>query len=291
MTSTRKPTAYESLLAGSVSGMAAVVVCHPLDVIRTKIQLNHNLTLSQAVQLSWSEGGIKGLYKGFVMPFVAQVMYKSIIFATNTVSQNYLFQGSTSYSSMFLSGTIAGSVNAIVVSPVEVIRTTQIQSNAGQSGISSKSQLPLSQTIKHIYTQRGFGGFWISLLPAIVRDGPGIGFYLLAFDKSKQSLLKWSNSSSSSEPPKTCPIWIRLVSGSLAGIAFWTWGMPIDTIKTIIESNLKSSQANISIFSILKGVKVWDLYRALPVAYIRGIPSAAVTLTAYDICLDYLIRD
>jgi hypothetical protein len=283
----RKISAFDSLLAGSASGMAAVLVCHPLDLIRTKMQIQHTLSISQAFKASWSEGGIKSLYKGFSMPFVAQVGYKSIIFVTNTLSQQYLFTNSTSYISMFLSGTIAGSVNGLVVAPVEIVRTTQIMSK----GADGTGQMPVSQAIRHIYQHRGFGGFWMTLLPTIIRDGPGIGLYLIAFDKTKKWLLSQGGYDSKTT---SCPVWMRLVAGSFAGIAFWTWGMPIDSLKTRIESSIKAHGHNMSIAEIVKqqirGVKLIELYRALPVAYVRGIPSAAVTLTTYDLCLEYLLR-
>lgn len=286
---TKQINAIDSLLAGSASGMAAVLVCHPLDVIRTKMQIQSSLSITEAFRASWSEGGMKSLYKGFVMPFIAQVGYKSIIFVTNTLSQQHIFHNDTSSSSMFLSGTIAGSVNGTVVAPVEIIRTTQIMSKG--TGGTGSGQMPLSQAVKLIYQQRGITGFWISVLPTIIRDGPGIGFYMIAFDKSKQWLMKQSEINAKSA---SCPIWIRLLAGSLAGIAFWTWGMPIDSMKTRIESSIKLHGSSMSISEIIRqqirGTKWIDLYRALPVAYIRGIPSAAVTLTTYDLCLEYLLQ-
>lgn len=281
---TTPPTPFESLIAGSISGMAAVIACHPLDVIRTKMQVEHNLSIRQAVSSSIQDNGIRSLYKGFFVPFAAQIVYKSIIFATNTASNTFLFHNKSDLSTIFLSGTIAGSVNGLVVSPVEIIRTTQIM--AAKEGI-NKSVLG---AVKYILQNRGPLGLWVGLPPTIARDGPGMGFYMIAFHECKK--LIQSIDGSQGNPPTMLN---RLVSGSLAGISFWTWAIPIDTVKTIIETSIRSSHQGqgtlaSTVVKHLRQMKLADFYRALPVAYIRGIPSAAVTLTVYDLLVEKMVK-
>lgn len=270
------PTAFESLVAGSVSGMAAIVVCHPLDVFRTKMQID-SVSVSNAIRLTYQEGGFSSFYKGIAVPFAAQAVFKSVIFGVNTMSQKHIFHGQISTMNTFLSGLIAGTVNGLVVAPVEAIRTTQILSKTSGSGATT-----VSLAIKSIYANRGLFGFWYTFPPAALRDGPGMGFFMLAFDVCKRKLMQLTN-----EQSKTVPVWIRLVSGSMAGVAFWTWAMPIDTVKTIIESTLVNKT---SLADSIKGLDWIRLYRALPVAYLRGIPSAAVTLTVYDSLISWMLN-
>lgn len=281
----RSPTPLESLIGGSISGMASVIVCHPLDVIRTKIQVDHHLTLRQAIVTPFKESGFAGFYKGFTVPFAAQIVYKSIIFATNTASNTYLFHNKTDGLSVFLSGTIAGSVNSLVVSPVEIIRTTQIM--AAKDGANKT----MFDAIKHVVKHRGPLGLWVGLPPTIARDGPGMGCYMIAFSQSKKFIQ--SIDGTQGKPPTMLN---RLVSGALAGIAFWTYALPIDTIKTIIETSIRSTQQagggslKATVMQHLREMKFIDFYRALPIAYIRGIPSAAVTLTVYDLIVEKMVE-
>jgi hypothetical protein len=277
------PTAFESLIAGSLSGMAAVLACHPLDVLRTKMQVNHDMTVSQAISSTVRESGLKSLYKGFLVPFYAQIVYKSVIFATNTASNTMFFQGKNDVWSTFFSGCIAGSVNGLVVSPVEIIRTTQIMS-AKEGG---------SQTVfgamKYVFNQRGVLGFWVGLPPTIARDGPGIGVYMIAFNQCKKFIQSVDGTQGGGPT-----VLNRMLSGALAGIAFWTWALPIDTFKTIIETSIRANQVQggslmTTVMQHVRTMRVSDFYRALPVAYLRGIPSAAVTLTAYDLAVEQLI--
>eukprot|EP00981_Chlorochromonas_danica_P011880 scaffold4338_cov183-Ochromonas_danica.AAC.4 len=249
------------------------------------MQIDHLSTL-QAIRKTL-QNGFQGLYSGFNVPFCAQAVFKSVMFCTNTLSRQYLFQGDHSTSSLFTSGLIAGSVNSLIVAPVEIVRTHQILA-AGSSSSSS-----LWQIMSGLRAQHGLSVFWSGWPPAILRDGPGVGVYLLTFEEMKKYLLqRHSPSSSSSSTTAPPPLWVRVVSGSTAGIAFWTWAIPIDTIKTLIESTYRSStnKSNITFFEVIKQVRdqinLSRMYRALPLAYMRGIPSAAVTLTVYDIVIE-----
>lgn len=270
------PTALESLVAGSISGMAGIVVCHPLDVIRTQMQIK-SLSLGKSITLINQEGGVRAFFKGIGVPFAAQAVYKSLIFSTNTLSQKYIFHGVNSPMNIFLSGLIAGAVNSAIVAPVEAIRTTQILAATSGSGATT-----ITKAVKSIYMNRGVVGLWYSYPPTVLRDGPGMGFYMLAFDVCKRQLMEWTNT-----PSNAVPIWIKMSAGSMAGIAFWTWAMPIDTVKTVIESTLVNKT---SLSESIKGLDWMRLYRALPVAYMRGIPSAAVTLTVYESLVTWMLQ-
>jgi hypothetical protein len=120
--SAHSPTIFHSLFAGSVSGMASIAVCHPFDVLRTKMQLNSHLSIATVFQ-SDMKNGFLSFYKGITGPFFAQALYKSIIFASNTMCHRYLFSDVYSSFTIFCSGTIAGTVNSLVVAPVEIVRT------------------------------------------------------------------------------------------------------------------------------------------------------------------------
>lgn len=274
----RAPTPLESFVAGSISGMSVILVCHPLDVLRTRIQVNQNGWKTD-IKESWKEGGLKSIYKGMLVPFWAQVVYKSVIFFTNSLSNKYIFDNKQSSGITFLSGCIAGSTNAAVVAPVELIRTNMIMKQDNKS---------VFVLIKSLTKDHGIRRLWYNFPLTAIRDGPGIGFYLLTFEKSKSFFMK-------SFDKKDCPTWIRLLSGSLSGIAFWTWGLPIDTVKTMIESTITQQQYSqqslrSNIQSKLGQLKWNHILTALPVAYLRGIPSAAVVLTVYDLMIDVLIR-
>ena len=141
-------------------------------------------------------------------------------------------------------------------------------------------------TIRSIISEGGITSLWRGLLPAAARDGPGIGVYLLTFEHCKLALDKGTSSSNST-------IWSKLLAGACAGIAFWVVGLPIDTIKANIEASPPSTTWNQLYLQQRQWIQqrgIGHLFRAWPVAFGRGIPSAAVTLTTFDLVSEALVQ-
>lgn len=317
----------DAITAGSISGMVAILFCHPIDVLRTKLQIPGKgaaypkMLPRSVIHTSLNfirQNGILSLYCGFWMPFCAQAFYKSVIFSTNTLSNQFLSgRNMNNEGKIFISGFLAGSINAAFVSPVEIIRTRQIILQTVESNSSGGQLL---EAIKLIYAEGGKYGFWRSFYPTILRDGPGIALYLLIFDLTKASFvnrLPLRHDSVTIGAPH-CPLEIRIAAGSFAGLAYWMWALPIDAMKTIIESeyrpitslkssiinrnfSIRSSNSNIPSFLAVFGdsTLLWNtlrlngfswLYRAWPFAVMRGIPSAAITLTTYDLLCEHLLH-
>lgn len=217
MTASRA-TPTESFIAGSSAGMSAITVCHPLDVLRTRLQISKSQqSLLQIVRKVTLEKGYFALYDGFLLPFCAQSIYKAVIFSTNTFSSAYVFDNRKNPASTFMSGLIAGVVNSTLVAPVEIIRTRQIIH-------SSNSYKSFIKCVREIGYESGILGFWRTFAPTALRDGPGIGFYMLTFDFTKQIIGgSFTLDSNATVPPKPPSFLVRLLSASAAGIAFWIW--------------------------------------------------------------------
>jgi solute carrier family 25 carnitine/acylcarnitine transporter 20/29 len=248
------------------------------------------VSFQSCVRELFRKEGIQGFYRGFSSPFIAQGLYKSVIFSTNSFVQRNLFHSSRSNAALFASGLISGSVNAWVVAPVEIVRTSLILAER------DKQSASLFTTIRNITSQRGISGLWKGLLPAVARDGLGMGFYFLAFDKFKTWLSASDNSVS---------LGARIFAGAMAGAAFWVVALPVDTIKTVVEAQTisastgsKTAGNRTNSWKLLTSVTqqllneggVARLYRAWPMAFGRGLPSAAITLTTYDMCMNMILE-
>jgi hypothetical protein len=239
------------------------------------------------------EGGASLFYRGFTAPFFAQGLYKSVIFSTNTVVNKHLFDDKSDFArqlnphfKVFLSGCIAGTASSVLVSPIEQIRTQQITMAAGSAGGVWDRVALITDGGRRVPR------LWRSLLPTVLRDAPGVGLYLLTFAAVKDVI----GSRSAAVQPHHLSLHERLAAGSLSGVAFWLWGFPIDTVKTRIESSEAAGSKSTQMSRLLS--TTWSLYRAgggvrvfyrgLPVALLRGVPAAAVTLAFYDSVLELL---
>lgn len=105
-----------SLISGSIAASISTVLCHPIDVVRTELQVNRELLsarecvkrICEYLHLPGPSGvivpgahparcyatvkeeGPRGLFKGMSAPLAAQAVYKAVIFGVNTSSQSVL---------------------------------------------------------------------------------------------------------------------------------------------------------------------------------------------------------
>lgn len=68
-----------------------------------------------------------------------------------------------------------------------------------------------------------------------------------------------------------------LTAGSAAGLGYWTYAYPFDTIKTKVQSGQTYSQVFKSIAS-----NVSVLFRGFPIVVMRSIPVNAVSFMIYE---------
>ena len=144
-----------------------------------------------------------------------------------------------------------------------------------------------SKVIKELLASGGVLGLWRSVFATVLRDGPGLGFYFLAFHQAKQELHKHSSMSQQSVSSLSFPR--KVLAASLAGAAFWIYALPVDTVKTLIEASSAKEESKIGSVRTLRGM--WSkgatnrVINAYPIAILRGIPASVVTLLTHDVML------
>jgi hypothetical protein len=209
-------------------------------------------------------------------PFFAQAVYKSIVFSTHHVTSDYIFTGPKSMYTDFSAGCIAGTVNTVVVAPVEQVRTRMILKN-----------MHYWECVRGIVQSTGVSGLWRGFIPAALRDGPGVGVFFAVSSSVKRVLNEW-------DTEKRYQYTIKIIAGSLAGIGFWVYGLPLDTIKTNLESKLKTGNPVGLLTSTTRDLLaeggVSRLYRGWQAALTRGAPSSAITLTTYDVVYEHMMK-
>lgn len=300
-----------SIMAGSVAGMASTVVMYPFDVLRTKMQAS-GVSGSTAVyrgpvqvlQHTLYHGGVRALYTGIVPVLGAQGIYKSTVFAVNNVTQAFLLdfhrlehhkQGLLHYEPQlslldrFWSGAIGGAVNALLfVTPVEFVRNQMIAQHtkisSGQLARDSKQATSLD-IVRQSVSKHGWTSLWRGASWSVARDGWGCGWFFVTMAWTQQLLTAPGEKPSSSA---------TVVAGAMSGLAFWVASLPLDTIKTWVQSAdlgvTSSVTESVSIILRQEGPRgvVEKLFRGWQMAYGRGVPSAAITISVYSYIYMYL---
>jgi hypothetical protein len=320
-----------SLMAGSISGMASTAVLYPLDVLRTKMQSASILASSSGISNSASaaaanaatnrgplqvlkhtleHGGVRALYTGLTLPLAAQAIYKGTVFTVNNVMQTAIIDwrtwenhktgiirtGQLQDLDRFWCGAVAGGVNAaLFVTPVEFIRNqliaqhTKLADGGGPKAVGAADAVKQFRgswdVVRHSMSQHGLAALWRGVSWSIYRDTLGCGcfFYSMAWTQHQLT-----------EPGEQPGMTATIVSGGVAGLSFWVASLPLDTIKTWVQSSdlntTVSAQSAVEKIYRNSGVVgvVQQLFRGWQVAYTRGIPSAAITITIYSWAYRYL---
>ena len=304
-----------SLIAGSCSGILSTLILYPMDVIRTKMQTgNCGRGPINVLRHTIQHGGIQSLYIGMALPLGAQAVYKGTVFFVNDVTQNLICdfrewrysntssqqqsqQQKLTLVDKFWSGFMGGAVNgAIFVTPVELVRNQLIAQHTKLATLTIETVPSLSternfrgswDVIRQTVHSTGIRSLWRGIGWTVGRDGIGCGcfFYSIAFF---QQLLTPVNESPS--------FGTKVISGGLAGLAFWVVALPMDSIKTWVQSSELQAKS-ISVSKAVHKIYIENgvlgvtnaLLRGWQVAYGKGIPSAALIVVSYSFIYDSLI--
>lgn len=190
---------FRRFMSGAVSGSITACVLQPLDVIRTTQQSDLGRRAGVVATARWlaREQGALALFKGvdatFIRVFFGAGIYFTCLDAANRLVQRLLgSSGATGETgsrtrtssvassgkpiSSFISGALARSIAATIMSPVAVVKTRLEYAARGSSGFKN----PL-HGVAVIARTEGAAGLFRGLLPTIIRDAPYSGIYFAAY--------------------------------------------------------------------------------------------------------------
>lgn len=272
--------AAKSVLAGSVAGMSSVVVCHPLDTLRTRLQTapgRFNGSLIVCARQTLEHEGARALYKGFLPPFFSQAVYKAVIFTTSAKLRNDVLPASLGASSAaMLSGAVAGGLNALLVAPVELVRNRlQVQYEHPRA---SRRYRGAAHCVAQVVRQEGVWALWRGLPTTVLRDSLGLACYFLGYDFARARLRKVPALHGHDAA-------VLLTAGAVGGVSFWAVALPFDTVKSLIQVDGTRGEYTGLVTGTARLVRehgVSHLFRGWQAAFSRGIPGAAITFWAFD---------
>jgi solute carrier family 25 carnitine/acylcarnitine transporter 20/29 len=227
---------YQTFAAGSLAGIAQVIVGQPFDTVKVRIvtQSRANPVYSSALECARSikhTEGASSFYKGVASPLVCvsfstAIQFASYNFAKSMMVKENLRNGmanpeSFSIAQYGLMGAFAGLGYAQIAAPMEHIRTrlqvkSVIQKYSGAYDCLSKI------TRKH-----GVSGVYKGYSTTCVRDMIFFSLYFGPYEITKQYLLNKNVNST-----------LATVAGGVSsGVAAWTVTYPLDYLKTKIQTS------------------------------------------------------
>ncbi|XP_034473810.1 mitochondrial 2-oxodicarboxylate carrier [Drosophila innubila] len=282
------------LLSGGASSIAEVSLLLPLDVVKTRLQLQTNAVVKgqshyrgvfDAFAKIYRQEGITAFWRGIIPPLLIDTPRRAVKFMVFEQLKPVFFFGASKPTliTYALAGGCAGITEAIMQNPFEVIKVTQ-QANR-------KQKLSTIHVARTIFQSDGFGsrGFYKGVGATVARN---FIFHVMYFgffctmrdvtpickDRTNEFLRKCG---------------LALLSGWLGCIA----SIPFDVAKSRmqgpqpVQGQIKYSGALQTVSTIYREEGLRALYKGLTPQLMRGGPGGAILLLGYEYMTYLILRN
>uniref|UniRef100_A0A8I3WN38 Solute carrier family 25 member 48 n=1 Tax=Callithrix jacchus TaxID=9483 RepID=A0A8I3WN38_CALJA len=241
----------EDFAAGWIGGAASVIVGHPLDTVKTRLQagVGYRNTLS-CIRTVYRRESVFGFFKGMSFPLASIAVYNSVVFGVFSNTQRFLSQHRCqepeaspprTLSDLLLASIVAGVVSVGVGGPVDLIKIRlQLQTqpfrdaNLGlKSSAVALGEQPVYQGPVHciatIVRNEGLVGLYRGASAMLLRDVPGYCLYFIPY----VFLSEWITPEACAGP-SPCAVWL---AGGVAGAISWGTATPMDVVKSRLQAD------------------------------------------------------
>lgn len=261
-----------NLLAGATQATLVTIVGYPFDLIKSRMQTGSYLSTMHCIRDTVSTEGVTALYRGATAPWVSHLLKRPIQYPIAEWLKNRMPGTSNNY----LIGGLTGAIGPLFGTPLQVIKVGMQTSRVGDH--------TTSVYIRNILERNGISGMYRGLLPTVMKDtlfgASFIGHYYTLRDYFSDS---------------SRPDWIinipmpykTFISGAAAHCATWLLLIPIDTIKTKVQSSNETRSLYQIVLTTVKHDGVLALWRGVLPACLRTIPVSGVAMIGYESIRSY----
>jgi hypothetical protein len=173
---------YEDVLrnvgAAGSSAVIAVTGIHPIDVVKTRLQVSDGaraLGIGGTVSSILKKEGIPAFWKGIGAAWLRESSYTSLRLGLySPIKQGMGVSADSSFFLKFAAGSLAGAIGSLAGNPFDVIKT-RMMTNEG------KTPATMYQTTLDIYKYQTYTGFYrglqANMMRACVLNGTKMGCY------------------------------------------------------------------------------------------------------------------
>ncbi|KAH7865602.1 hypothetical protein Vadar_008779 [Vaccinium darrowii] len=288
---------YMKAISGSIGGTVEACCLQPIDVIKTRLQLDRSGAYKGIIHCGATVArteGVRALWKGLT-PFATHLTLKYAL----RMGSNAMFQtafkdsqtGKLSNSARLLSGFGAGVLEALViVTPFEVVKI-RLQQQKGLSPELLKYKGPI-HCARLIIREEGLLGLWAGAAPTVMRNGTNQAAMFTA--KNAFDVILWKKQEGDG---KILQPWQSMISGFLAGTAGPVCTGPFDVVKTRLMAQSRSPSVELkykgmvhAIRTIYKEEGLRALWKGLLPRLMRIPPGQAIMWAVSDQIIGFYER-
>ncbi|XP_069754538.1 solute carrier family 25 member 48 isoform X2 [Narcine bancroftii] len=290
-------------------GAASVIVGHPLDTVKTRLQAGHGSsnTVQCALRILKHEH-FAGFFKGLSFPLASIAVYNSVALGVFSNAQRVICQyryGEGSRRGPALADVVAASVvvglaTVTIGAPVDLVKIRlQMQTPSVRAakinlvGADSLHSIALNNQplyrgpvhcISRILRNEGIAGLYRGVGAMYLRDIPGYCLYFVPYMLLCDWMMPEGNTT-----PNLYSVWL---AGGVAGSISWGTATPMDVVKSrlqadgVSETKYKGIRHCIQQCYQKEGLRVF--FKGTAVNAIRGFPMSAAMFLGYELALKIL---
>nr|XP_057942720.1 solute carrier family 25 member 35 [Doryrhamphus excisus]XP_057942721.1 solute carrier family 25 member 35 [Doryrhamphus excisus]XP_057942722.1 solute carrier family 25 member 35 [Doryrhamphus excisus] len=282
-----------------LSGVAACGAClltNPLEVVKTRMQLQGELKSRGTYQVYYRNvfhafytigkvDGLAGLQKGLMPGLVYQFFMNGVRLGSYAIieSSGYIHtDGRVSAVKTIIAGAAAGVVGAVMGSPVYLVKT-HLQSQSTIAVGHQYKHKGMTHALAVIYKEHGILGLWRGASAAIPRVSVGSASQLSTFSSAKELVVDLQVF------PKDSWL-VALSAGMISSVAVVLAMTPFDVVSTRLYNQPVDHQGKGQLYKgftdcfskTLKKEGLMGLYKGLGASYFRIGPHTILSLFFWD---------
>lgn len=245
--------------------------------------------LDCATQIIKSEGPL-GLYRGMLAPLIGVTPMYALCFLGYGVGKQIFWTDKTlsdlEYTRIGLAGATTGIFTTPILAPLERLKCVLQVQNARAAQPGEKRFAGPMELGKHIWQTEGARSLFRGYLATNLRDSVASVAYFTTYEFLKHKLTRGGEVQTT--------VAGTLFAGGMAGIANWLPAIPIDTLKSRLQTAPNGKYSGIrdvarEIFAkegFAQGIRT--LYRGTGAVVIRAFPANAATFLGYETTKKFL---
>jgi len=246
------PSLLQSTFLGGSAAIFAVNFTHPIDLVKSRVQINQ-MGVIQTCSDTMKNEGIAAFWKGLPWAYCREGSYTAIRLGAYTPVRDAIGAGKpdSPIYMKFFAGALTGGIGSVAGNPFDVLKTLS-QTNKEKS-------IPLRTLVGNMYRDAGVAGFYrgvnVNVMRGIVLNATKMGVY----DTAKGQVVRVSGWNR--KDPRTA-----FFSSFLAGFFMTCTVAPFDRVRT----KLMSQPTNEKIYAGLSDCLVKTVRQEGPLSLWRG---------------------
>jgi len=276
-------TVIKDLTAGSIAGAAGVVVGHPLDVVKTRVQATtssmRSLSTLGCLRTILRQEGMSGIWRGIGPPIFAMFWWQGTVFASYELTFDKLSSASVNEDAARLcAGLVSGAASCFITVPTDAVKIQQ-QLDRG----STESAKGSWRCAQHMVARSGISSLFGGMSSCVLRDVPSVALYLSAYSKAKDICFRLFKTEAGREGWRTMAA--ESLAGGIAGSVSWAVATPLDVVKTV-QQEMAAGGQKLSLGQVCRKIYHLDGMSGFLLGFgplvIRAFPVNALTFLMYE---------